>query len=221
MAITRTDAGETAPDVREDTGTAARLRLATLSEHRAAEDREFIARLTAGELSLGEYTRYLAQFGWVYAALEARIPEPDDPALFDPALARSASIRHDLLHLGVADWRSENPPLPATEAYVAHLASIPANDTVRWVAHHYTRYLGDLSGGQAIGRLVARHYGAAPEQLTFYDFADIENLVAYRGAYREGLDALELSSAEREVLVVEVRRAYEMNSALFDDLAQS
>lgn len=174
MAITRSDTDETAPDVREDTGTAAALRLATLSEHRAAEDREFIARLMAGELSLGEYTRYLAQFGWVYAALEARVPGPDDPALFDPALARSTSIQHDLLHLGVADWRSEHPPLPATEAYIAHLASIPANDTVRWVAHHYTRYLGDLSGGQAIARIVARHYGATAEQLSFYDFAGIE-----------------------------------------------
>jgi heme oxygenase (biliverdin-producing, ferredoxin) len=200
-------------------GIASSLRAATAGEHRSAEDRSFIVQLMGGELSLVAYTRYLAQFAWVYEQLESRPRQSGDPALFDPALARSASIENDLSALGVLDWRAQHPMLPATAAYVAHLASIPADDTVRWIAHHYTRYLGDLSGGQAIARLVARHYGASADQLSFFEFADIDNLVAYKRAYREGLDALLLTADEHDLLVAEVRRAYRLNSAVFDDLA--
>lgn len=204
-----------------DDGIAAALRTATLGDHRAAEDRSFIVDLMGGELSLADYARYLAQFGWVYESLESRTAQPGDPSIFDPSLARFASIEHDLGALEVTEWRRRYPALSATSAYVRHIASIPAGDTVRWVAHHYTRYLGDLSGGQAIARLVARHYGATPEQLTFFEFESIDNLVAYKRAYRDGLDALELTPTERDVLVAEVRRAYQLNAALFDELATS
>ena len=197
---------------------AATLRTFTADEHRAAEQRPFIVELMGGELSLADYTRYLAQFAWIYGALESREPTPLDPSFFDPALARFASIDHDLAALGAGDWRASHPALPATVAYVSHLASIPADDVVRWTAHHYTRYLGDLSGGQAIARLVARNYGATPEQLTFFDFSAVGDLVPFKRAYREGLDSLDLSEAEMDALVAETKIAYALNSALFDEL---
>ncbi|GAA1828589.1 biliverdin-producing heme oxygenase [Actinomadura chokoriensis] len=31
-----------------------------------------------------------------------------------------------------------------------------------WPAHHYTRYLGDLSGGQVIGARIVRGYRIIP-----------------------------------------------------------
>jgi heme oxygenase (biliverdin-producing, ferredoxin) len=62
-----------------------------------------------------------------------------------------------------------------------------------YVAHHYTRYLGDLSGGQVIGAMIERHYGATPEQLTFFSFEGIEKPVPYKREYRTALDALELT----------------------------
>jgi heme oxygenase (biliverdin-producing, ferredoxin) len=214
-----TGPAQTAVNVDISRGVAAALRTATMNEHRAAEERPFIVSLMGGDLSLADYVRYLAQFAWVYEALESHDAQPGESALFDPALARLSAIEHDLIALGIPNRRTEHPALPATTAYVAHLASIPAHDSVRWVAHHYTRYLGDLSGGQAIARLVARHYGATPEQLSFFDFASIDNLVAYKRAYRDSLDALQLTQKQREMLIGEVRRAYELNSAVFDDLA--
>jgi heme oxygenase (biliverdin-producing, ferredoxin) len=199
---------------------AAVVRSSTAAEHRAAEERPFIVELMGGDLSLDDYTRYLAQFGYVYEALESRPRTSNDPALFDPALARTASIEHDLGALGASDWRSQHPTLEATKTYASHLRSIPADDTVRWVAHHYTRYLGDLSGGQAIARLVARHYGATPEQLTYFDFTAIGDLVPYKRSYREQLDALKLEPGELDALVDETRLAYALNSAVFDELAK-
>src|SRR6478752_1937696 len=84
---------------------AALVRAATADDHRNAENRGFITRLMGGELSLDDYTRYLAQYAWVYEALEARGSRADDPEVFDPRLARFAAIESDLAALGAADWR--------------------------------------------------------------------------------------------------------------------
>ena len=198
---------------------AALVRAATADDHRAAESRGFITALMGGELSLDEYTRYLAQLAWVYEALEERGSRPGDPAVFDPALARMAAIDADLASLGAADWREAHPPLPATADYAVHLRVI-ADDEVRYLAHHYTRYLGDLSGGQAIARLVARHYGATPEQLSFYRFDIAEDgVVRYKRGYREAMNDLALAPEQVDVLIAEVRTSFRMNSAIFEALS--
>ena len=199
---------------------AALVRAASADDHRAAETRGFITALMGGALSLGEYTRYLAQLAWVYDALEERGSRPGDPAVFDPALARMAAIDADLAALGASDWRETHSPLPETAHYAAHLRAI-ADDDVRYLAHHYTRYLGDLSGGQAIARLVARHYGATPDQLAFYRF-DLagDGVVHYKRGYRDAMNALALSPLEVDVLIAEVRESFRLNSAIFEALAR-
>ena len=69
------------------------------------------------------------------------------------------------------------------------------------VAHHYTRYLGDLAGGQVIGRTLEQLYALDGQGLAFYAFPDIGRPVPYRRDYRERLDALPLSSAEQDEVV--------------------
>ncbi|WP_139416776.1 heme oxygenase (biliverdin-producing) [Agromyces laixinhei] len=198
---------------------AALVRAASADDHRAAESRGYIVQLMGGELSLEEYTRYLAQFGWVYEALEERGSRDGDPAVFDPELARMATIEADLAALGAADWRTSHPPLPATSEYADHLRAV-SDDDVRYLAHHYTRYLGDLSGGQAIARLVARHYGATPEQLSFYRFEIAEDgVVRYKRGYREAMNDLALAPDQVDVLIAEVRTSFRMNGAIFEALS--
>jgi heme oxygenase len=200
---------------------AALIRAASADDHRATESRGFITRLMGGELSLAYYTRYLAQFAWVYEALESRAD--DGPDVFDPRLRRLARIESDLDALGASDWRERLPALPATAAYARHLRALvdsptSLDSTVRYLAHHYARYLGDLSGGQAIAALVARHYGATPEQLSFYDFAELGNVVRAKRDYRERMNELDLDDAAVEALTTEVRVAFAHNGAIFDQL---
>lgn len=198
---------------------AALVRAASADDHKAAESRGYIVQLMGGELSLEEYTRYLAQFGWVYEALEERGSRDGDPAVFDPELARMAAIEADLAALGAADWRTSHPALPATAEYAAHLRAV-SDDDVRYLAHHYTRYLGDLSGGQAIARLVARHYGATPDQLSFYRFDIAEDgVVRYKRGYREAMNDLALAPEQVDLLIAEVRTSFRMNSAIFEALS--
>ncbi|MFC6355095.1 biliverdin-producing heme oxygenase [Luethyella okanaganae] len=194
------------------------VRESTLDAHRDAEERPFIVALLKGELTLDDYTRYLAQYCYVYQALEARAALSDGP-VFDPNLARLTAIESDLAALGVVDRQTEHPPLRATSTYAAHLRALPPNDLARYLAHHYTRYLGDLSGGQVIARLVSHHYAATPEQLSFFRFDDIDDIVHYKRAYRAALNKLALSFDEVDALVEEVNAAYHFNSAIFDELA--
>lgn len=197
------------------------IRAASAADHRATESRGFITRLMGGQLSLDDYTRYFAQFGWIYEAIESRADE--GPAVFDPRLRRLERIESDLDALGAADWRERFPALPATAAYARHLRALVVSDdeldrTVRYLAHHYARYLGDLSGGQAIAALVARHYGATPEQLTFYNFAELGSVVHAKREYRERMNALTLDAAAVDALTAEVRVAFARNGAIFDEL---
>jgi hypothetical protein len=66
------------------------------------------------------------------------------------------------------------------------------------VAHHYTRYLGDLSGGQAIGRIIGREFGLDGGVGTaFYSFSEVPKPKLYKDAYRARLDALPLDDVQR------------------------
>lgn len=215
MTVTTSPAQDEATN---DEGRAARVREATAEQHRTAETRSFITDLMGGKLSLDAYTTYLAQYAYVYRALEARTIREDDPALIaDTRLHRFAAIESDLAALGAADWESSHPVLPATQAYVDRLLEV-GDDVPRYLAHHYTRYLGDLSGGQAIAKLVERHYGATAEQLAFYDFEGIDSPVRFKRTYREGLDNLDFDAQQDEAFIEEAKAAFGYNGAIFEAL---
>lgn len=214
---------------------AALIKAASAEDHRATEGRGFITRLMGGELKLADYTRYLAQFAHVYEALESRpevreAPEAPDAAddehaasVFDPRLRRLTSIDSDLRALGAPDWRTRWAMLPATAAYARHLRGLvastdPLDHTIRYLAHHYARYLGDLSGGQAIAMLVGRHYDATSEQLRFYDFSELGSVVHAKREYKERMNRLELADDAVAALTAEVLLAFRFNGAIFDEL---
>ena len=195
------------------------MRESSMSDHKSAENAGFIKQLMGGELSAADYTRYLNQMIFVYQAMEAKLPDTGEVP-FAPELKRFESMVADLKKLGVENW-SETEMLPATKEYVARINSLGGIEDVRLLAHHYTRYLGDLSGGQAIGALVRRHYGLTEEQTSFYHFAEIEAVVPFKESYRAAVDTLDLTDDELLLLVAEVRAAFKLNQQLFVELGDS
>lgn len=197
---------------------ALQMREASAQDHKNAESMRFVKELMEGALSGKDYANYLNQLAFVYQALEAKLQKIDTMP-FANSMLRFESIKRDLMALGLDDWESSHK-LPATENYVARISEIGDHLDVRLVAHHYTRYLGDLSGGQAIGALVRRHYGLTEEQTSFYKFDEIENIVRFKEEYRAALDEQSLSDLELEQLLAEVQLAFRLNQALFAELGE-
>lgn len=199
---------------------AQQLRDGTAAAHRRTESAGFVSRLMSGQLDRGAYAALLAQLRHVYAELEAPGAalggDPVVAALDDPLLRRTAAIERDLAALGAAAVTA----LPSTERYVARIRELAGSWPAGWVVHHYTRYLGDLSGGQLMRRALRRHYGVEATATSFLDFSALGPLGAYKARYRAALDAVPWSTEERAAAVREAERAFDHNHALFIELGE-
>ena len=201
------------------------LRTSTAQAHEDAEHSPFVTRLLGGDGTVEDFAALTAQLYPVYAALEDALDRyathPAVAAVHDPALTRAPRLAADLATLYGPDWAArratgEIPTLPATAVYVDRLERLDRPEAL--VAHHYVRYLGDLSGGQVVARLVARHYGVSADALGFYRFEAIAKPKVYKDAYRARLDALPLDDHARAVVVAAAVEAFGLNRAVFADL---
>ncbi len=201
------------------------IRESSWGDHSDSEGATFMEDIMRGKGTRQDYIDLVAQHFFMYEALEAAAEQlAADPATagFHPAgLIRMPALEADLAHLLGADWRERITPVPATAAYAARIREIAEEGWAAGiVAHHYTRYLGDLSGGQMIAKRVAKQHELAHEGIAFYDFSGLGSLVDFKNAYRAELDALgaRLDEAERARMLDEVRTAYAFNTAVFVDL---
>lgn len=204
----------------------ARIREASWSRHQGldpssdAADRNpgVFDRLFDGSLGVDDYTRWHAQQFFVYEAIEAAAERYADDPVAGPfviaELARRDAIERDLAFLMGPKWRSGVEPLPETRAYVDRINAACADGPGGYIAHAYTRYLGDLSGGQAFGRAARRNFGFDGDGASFYAFEGIDNPKAFKDEYRSRLDAIDLPPEDRERLVEEVLLAYDHNGAV-------
>lgn len=198
-----------------------RLRAGTREAHQTAETTGFVTRLMGGELPVAAYTDLAAQHLSIYRTLEQASEQQRSDArgssVVFAELTRTPSIEADLAHLIGPGWQDQITTLQATQVYAERLAQ--AGDSLpRYAAHAYTRYLGDLSGGQIIKRMVQRHYGLGEDGVAFYTFADIPKAKVFKDEYRERLDALDLTETELDEAVAEAQLAFELNTALFTEL---
>lgn len=198
-----------------------RLREGTRPEHEQAEGSGFVEKLMSGRLDVAAYADLAAQQWAIYGALEAasaaiRADAQGATLVFDE-LTRTPEIEKDLAFLVGPDWAERITVRPATEQYVARLREI-GGSLPAYAAHAYTRYLGDLSGGQIIKRMLERHYGLSVDGLAFYTFVEIPKSKPFKDVYRERLDGLDLSPEQVDETVAEAKLAFRLNSAVFADL---
>lgn len=202
------------------------LRERTWSGHGESESAGFMHDLMAGKGTREDYVALVAQHYFVYEALESAAErfadDPEAQPFLSDQLTRMPALETDLQFLLGDDWREQIAPLPTTERYVARIREIEADGWAGgFVAHHYTRYLGDLSGGQAIGRLMSRYFGFETNGILFYLFDQIADPKAFKETYREQLDAASWEPKERERVIDEVLYAYRLNTELFEDLSRA
>lgn len=201
----------------------AALRERSSSAHSSSERSGFMADLLEGAGTREDYIALVAQHWFIYDALESAAErmrrDPVASVFISDKLTRLPALEADLAFLLGDDWRDRISPLPTTRAYVERIRQVGATWPGGFVAHHYTRYLGDLSGGLFIGRLMARRFGFETNGIGFYLFDEIADPRAFKEVYREQLDAAPWDADEQERVIGEVLRAYRYNTELFEDLA--
>lgn len=171
----------------------------------------------------------VAQHFLMYEALESaaqahRDRGGDDFAFWMPELHRLPSLEADLRYWIGADWEAETRSRYATPgilAYVDRINEVARDSFPHFVAHHYTRYLADLSGGLMIARMFRCSYELDGDEGTeFYTFDQIEDPKAYKDDYRALLDTLDFTPAEVDLVAEEVALAYRLNNAAGRDLEE-
>jgi heme oxygenase len=201
------------------------IRTASHAAHTEAETSSFMGDMLGGRLGVDAFARYTEQLWFVYRALEAGAAGLADDPVAGPfvrrELFRTPALERDLAHLLGADWRERVSALPATAAYAARVEECARTWPAGYVAHHYTRYLGDLSGGQVIRDRAERAWGFARkgDGVRFYVFDGIGNPAAFKRDYRDLLDRVNADDLERQRIVDECKRAFAHNTAVFRELA--
>jgi heme oxygenase len=199
----------------------ARLLRDTRAARDAAQTSGFLDALVSGRVSWVAYADLAAQYWFLYEALElAAGTMADDPvarAFVFPELVRLPAIEADLRFLHGPRWQQRIAALPATTTYCTRLRYAANSHPVGFIAHHYARYLGDLSGGRYLGQAVAHVYGLNGDGNRFFVFPGIEP-AAFETYYRRLLDALAWSREEQDEFVSEVIEAYRLTIAVLDEL---
>lgn len=204
-------------------GLAQRLRRETRDLHVQAERAGVMRALLRGEISRENYIRLLISLYRIYGVLESGLVKNATRPLIDPiyfpALFRHASLERDLAILG------QNANTPAHEAqvaseYILRLEEIARSEPDLLGAHAYVRYLGDLSGGQALRKIVVRFLPEGEKRAThFYDFGSPAEVSESAEAFRRGLNSLPCDQNQADRIVAEALYAFELHTRLFEELA--
>jgi heme oxygenase len=167
----------------------------------------------------------LGQHYFVYQVLEEAADFMRSDLIAGPfvsdRLPRLPALESDLRHYLGENWAKTIRPSAATKRYQARLREVCFDWPGGFVAHHYTRYLADLSGGQAIRSITSRRLGSTGgEGFAFLTFDDIPNKQTFKNAYRTLLDTAGWDAGEQQRIIAEVRRAYRLNVSVLDELGR-
>ncbi|XP_041838994.1 heme oxygenase-like [Melanotaenia boesemani] len=214
----------TAAEQMTDRDLSEQIKKVTKESHVRAENTELMLSFQRGMVSLPQYKLLLCSLHEIYLSLEEELDRnathPGVAPIFFPAeLARLESIEKDLEFFYGHDWREKIVVPAATKRYAHRLRQIGRENPELLVAHAYTRYLGDLSGGQVLGRIAQKSMGLkGSEGLSFFAFPGVSSPNLFKQLYRSRMNSVELTEEERNGVLEEAVRAFELNIQVFEDL---
>lgn len=202
---------------------ATKLREGTKKAHSAAENMGFVKCFLKGVVEKNSYRKLVGNFYFVYSAMEEELERhrqhPILSKIYFPQLHRQRTLEKDLNFYYGSNWREQIALSPAGEAYVNRIREISNSAPELLIAHSYTRYIGDLSGGQILKNIAQRAMNLSEgEGIAFYEFKDIPDEKAFKATYRQALNELPLDEATVDAIVDEANAAFGMNMKLFQEL---
>lgn len=204
---------------------ARKLREGTKKAHTMAENVGFVKCFLKGTVEKTSYRKLVANLYFVYSAMEEELERlrqhPVVGKIYFAELNRKQSLERDLAFYYGPNWRDEVQPSEAAQAYVARIHDVANSQPELLVGHSYTRYLGDLSGGQILKGIAERAMNLTDGGTAFYRFDAISDEKAYKVQYRQTLDALPIDDAMADKIVEEANDAFKLNMKMFMELEGS
>ena len=135
-------------------------------------------------------------------------------------MERELALERDVRYYWGPNWRAIITPSDSAQLYANRIRELGLKDPLLLVAHHYTRYLGDLSGGQILKGIAQKAMNLREgEGLHFYEFEQVEDTKEFKVKYRAALDTLELDQSQIDAIIAEANYAFKLNMYVFDELA--
>tara|TARA_B100000927_G_scaffold5728_1_gene4476 strand:+ start:455 stop:1150 length:696 start_codon:yes stop_codon:yes gene_type:complete len=202
---------------------ASELKTGTKRSHTAAENTKFVGSFLRGVVSEENYRELIKDFYFVYSAIEEEMERLKHDKylrfIYFTELNRTDAIKKDLRYYYGPNWNTLIVPSEGCVQYVERIHEVAEDNPFLLVGHHYTRYLGDLSGGQILKNIAEKALDLPKgEGLHFYEFKDIEDTKAFKVKYREALDLVTTDSHEINDIISEANYAFRLNMYLFDEL---
>ncbi|CAJ1053220.1 heme oxygenase 2a [Xyrichtys novacula] len=199
----------------------------TKESHDRAENCQFVKDFLRGRIKRELFKLGTAALYFVYSAMEEETEKNQDhpliaPIFFPTELHRREALARDLEYFYGEDWEGQISLSAGTKPYVDRIHEVGAQDPVLLVAHSYTRYMGDLSGGQILKKVAQRalklpHTG---EGINFYQFEGIHSHKGFKQLYRSRMNELELDAETKQRIVDESNRAFGFNMMVFTELEE-
>jgi len=129
------------------------------------------------------------------------------------------SLKEDLIFHYGEDWLENVTLSKATLDYVNRINTVSKEKPELLVAHAYTRYLGDLSGGQILKKIAQRSMGLEGNKgLAFYEFNEVSDEAQFKLNYKAALDSLPIKENEASQIIAEANTAFTLNMNIFSEL---
>ncbi|XP_035956098.1 heme oxygenase 1 [Halichoerus grypus] len=203
------------------------LKEATKEVHVQAENAEFMKNFQKGQVTQKGFKLVMASLYHIYVALEEEIERNRDnpvyaPLYFPEELHRKATLERDMAFWYGARWQEAIPYTQATRRYVRRLQDVGRRQPELLVAHAYTRYLGDLSGGQVLKKIAQKALAlpSSGEGVDFFTFPNIASPTKFKQLYRSRMNSLEMTPEVRQRVLEEAKTAFLLNIQLFEELQE-
>ncbi|XP_006204389.1 heme oxygenase 2 [Vicugna pacos] len=204
------------------------LKEGTKEAHDRAENTQFVKDFLKGNIRKELFKLATTALYFTYSALEEEMDRNKDhpafaPLYFPMELHRKAALTKDMEYFYGGDWEEQVQCSEATRRYVERIHYVGQNEPELLVAHAYTRYMGDLSGGQVLKKVAQRALKLpnTGEGTQFYLFENVDNAQQFKQLYRARMNALDLDMRTKERIVEEANRAFEYNMQIFNELDQA
>jgi len=206
-------------------GLALQLDDGTRKSHSMAENTAFVTGFFKGLSTKQAYAKLLTSLYFVYVAMEQSFDSTSEETvkiMDDAVLRRVDATRVDMEFFFGEGWENKVTPSRATVKYVDRIKEVARENPKLLIAHQYSRYLGDLFGGQMMGGMATKSLNLIDGKgIEFYQFRDIPDTSDFITSWYRKLNQLDLSAEEKQAIVDEANLVFALNIEIFEELEGS